>query len=62
MIPAHTPSRVNGSISRCVVSGVISLSYSAMYELFSSLTSSYSTNPCVKKSLNVHRPALSASR
>ena len=62
MIPAHTPSIVNGSISRCVWSLVISLSYSAMYELFSSFTSRYSTSPRLRKSLNPHRPALSSSR
>eukprot|EP00982_Pelagococcus_subviridis_P011172 31065-Pelagococcus_subviridis.AAC.12 len=62
MIPAHTPSIVNGSISRCVWSLVISFSYSAMYEMFSSFTSRYSTSPRLRKSLNPHRPALSSSR
>ena len=35
------PSRVNGSISRCVVSGVISSGCRAMNKLFSSLTSTW---------------------
>lgn len=36
---------VSGSISRCVCSGVSSVSESAMSELFSSFTSTYSTTP-----------------
>lgn len=48
--PAQTPSKVNGSISRCVVlSGSISASLQAMKESFSSLTSKYSMRPMQDK-------------
>mmetsp|Transcript_6034 Transcript_6034/g.24450 ORF Transcript_6034/g.24450 Transcript_6034/m.24450 type:complete len:330 (+) Transcript_6034:1394-2383(+) len=62
IMPAHTPRSVNGSISRCVCDVVISLSYSEMYELFSSLTSKYSTKPSFRKSANPRRPSLSSSK
>ena len=52
MRPAHTPNMVNGSISRCVVFRLISDSYRAIIESFSSLTSRYSMSPLAKKSSN----------
>lgn len=59
MRPATAPRMVKGSISKCVVVGTISASYSAMYESFSSFTSKYSTRPLRRKSSKVRLPLLS---
>jgi hypothetical protein len=54
MSPATTPSTVKGSISKWVVSEPQCFSYSAIRQLFSSLTSRYSTRPRRSSSVKPH--------
>mmetsp|Transcript_33124 Transcript_33124/g.78562 ORF Transcript_33124/g.78562 Transcript_33124/m.78562 type:complete len:283 (+) Transcript_33124:1479-2327(+) len=61
MSPAQTPSSVNGSISRCVVSGTQRDSYSATRLLFSSFTSRYSISPARRKDVKSISRALRAA-
>mmetsp|Transcript_23654 Transcript_23654/g.82317 ORF Transcript_23654/g.82317 Transcript_23654/m.82317 type:complete len:210 (-) Transcript_23654:652-1281(-) len=62
MRPATTPRIVSGSISMCVVSGPMLSSRSATRQLFSSFTSTYSTQSSARNELKSRRPASRSAR